>query len=171
MIALLSAHNFDDVQKPSITFFPFSFCRTPSHMSSSPLPQWHSLTKLSHDRISCRRNGFFRSFNSIPGIGIFFGAFLLVCLVLYITSVSPHGLLLLHSLDWHGLDTNSTGHVSTPTNHDSSSPVSDGAPSSPSDILSLEQIRDIVAHTRGFLARDYSLNIGWNNVSIRGSQF
>jgi hypothetical protein len=140
-------------------------------MSSSPLPQWHTLTKLSYDRISCRRNIFFRSFNSIPGLGIFFGAFLFVCLVLYMTLVSPPGLLLLHSLDWHRSGTNSTGHMSTPTNHDPSLPASDGAPSSTSDILSLEQIRDIVAPTRGFLARDYSLNLGWNNVSIRGSQF
>ena len=118
-------------------------------MSSSPLPQWHTLTKLSHDRISCRRNLFFRSFNSIPGFGIFFGAFLFVCLVLYMTLVSPPGLLLLHS----------------------SSPASDGTPSSPSDILSLEQIREIVAPTRGFLARDFSLNLGWNNVGICCSQF
>jgi hypothetical protein len=171
IIALLSVHKFDDAQKPSITFFPLSFCRPPSHMTSSPLPQWHTLTKLSHDHISCRRNVFVRSFNSIPGFGIFFGAFLLVCLVLYMTLVSPPGLLLLHSPDWHGLGTNSTGHVSTPTNHDPSLPASDGAPSSPSVILSLEQIRDIVAPTRGFLARDYSLHIGWNNVSICGSQF
>ena len=132
-------------------------------MSSSPLPQWHSLTKLSRDRISSRRNLFFRSFNSIPGFGIFFGALLFVCLMLYMTFVSPPGRPL--------LDTNSTAHVSTPTNHDSSSPASDGAPSSPSDILSLEQIRDIVAPTRGFLARDYGLHLGWNNVSICGSQF
>ena len=140
-------------------------------MTSSPLPQWHPLTKLSRDSISYRRNGLLRSFYSIPGIGIFFGAFLLVCLVLYMTFVSPHGLLFLHSLDWHHLGTNFTGHMSTLTNHDPSSPASDGAPSSPSDILSLEQIRDIVAPTRGFLARDYSLYLGWNNVSIHGSQF
>ena len=34
-----------------------------------------------------------------------------------------------------------------------------------SDTLSLEQIRDIVAPTRGFFSRDYSLGLGWNNVS------
>ena len=39
----------------------------------------------------------------------------------------------------------------------SSSPVS--------DVLTLEQIRDIVAPTRGFFSRDYSLGLGWNNVS------
>ncbi|KAH9032232.1 hypothetical protein EDB85DRAFT_1890725 [Lactarius pseudohatsudake] len=46
-------------------------------------------------------------------------------------------------------------------------------PSSPSqsspifDVLTLEQIRDIVAPTRGFFPRDYSLNLGWNNVNMR----
>ncbi|KAH9058130.1 hypothetical protein EDB87DRAFT_1832712 [Lactarius vividus] len=43
------------------------------------------------------------------------------------------------------------------------------APSPPSplfspDVLTLEQIRDIVAPTRGFFSRDYSLGLGWNNV-------
>ncbi|KAH9058099.1 hypothetical protein EDB87DRAFT_1564371 [Lactarius vividus] len=33
-----------------------------------------------------------------------------------------------------------------------------------SDVLTLEQIRDIVAPTRGFFSRDYSLHLGWNNV-------
>jgi len=47
--------------------------------------------------------------------------------------------------------------------------MSDEAPSSPSDVLSLEQIRDIVATTQGFLSRDYSLNLGWNNVSLLGN--
>ncbi|KAH9058101.1 hypothetical protein EDB87DRAFT_1627498 [Lactarius vividus] len=32
------------------------------------------------------------------------------------------------------------------------------------DVLTLEQIRDIVAPTRGFFSRDYSLGLGWNNV-------
>ncbi|KAH9173184.1 hypothetical protein EDB89DRAFT_2095346 [Lactarius sanguifluus] len=34
----------------------------------------------------------------------------------------------------------------------------------PPDVLTLEQIRDIVAPTRGFFSRDYSLGLGWNNV-------
>jgi hypothetical protein len=176
-ITLHSTHNTDDAQRQSfITLFPPSFFLPPSHMSSSSLPHWHSLPKPSHDRISCHRNGFFRSFISISGFGVFSGAFLLVCLILYMTFFSPHGSLLLNSLDWHVLDANSTEHVgfnksvSTPTNYNSSSPASE-APSSPSDVLSLEQIRDIVAPTRGFFSRDYSLNLGWNNVSIRGNQF
>ena len=157
-------------------FISTLFFLPPSHMSSSSLPHWHSLPKPSHDRISCHRNGFFRSFISISGIGVFSGAFLLVCLILYMTFFSPHGSLLFNSLDWHVLDANSTEHVgfnksvSTSTNYNSSSPASE-APSSPSDVLSLEQIRDIVAPTRGFFSRDYSLNLGWNNVSIRGNQF
>jgi len=39
------------------------------------------------------------------------------------------------------------------------------------DVLTLEQIRDIVASTRGFFSRDYSLGLGWNNVSIRDDRF
>lgn len=37
---------------------------------------------------------------------------------------------------------------------------------SDSDNLSLNQLRDIVARSKGYWARDYSLNLGWNNVSI-----
>ena len=45
-------------------------------------------------------------------------------------------------------------------------PPSPSPSSSPvSDVLTLEQIRDIVAPTRGFFSRDYSLGLGWNNVS------
>jgi len=116
-------------------------------MSSGPLPQWHTPTQPSHGRIFCSRNGFFRPFNNIPGIGIFLGSFFLVGLILYMTFISPHGPLLLSSSKWF----TSTNHIS----------------SSPSDVLSLEQIRGIVAPTRGFFSRDYSLYLGWNNVSIR----
>jgi hypothetical protein len=69
------------------------------------------------------------------------------------TFFSPHDLLLLSSLDWYRLGTNSAEHVgsnkslSTPISHTA---TSDEAPSSPSDVLTLEQIRDIVAPTRGF---------------------
>ena len=125
-------------------------------MSSPPLPQWHSPTQALHGRnISCRRNGFFLSFNIILGIGISLGSFLLVALVFYMTFLSPHGPLLLSSSKWSIL-----------ANHDYSLPASNEVPSSLSDTLSLEQIRDIVATTRGFFARDYSLYLGWNNVSI-----
>ena len=126
-------------------------------MSSSPLPHWHSPTKLFHSRISRRRDGFMHSFYNIPRIGIFIGSLLLLGLILYMTFLTPYGLLLLRSSKW-----------TTPTNH-ASSPTSDESPSSLSDVLSLKQIRDIVAPTRGFFSRDYSLYLGWNNVSIRGN--
>ena len=71
--------------------------------------------------------------------------------------LSPHGPLLLRSSE------------TISTNHAFSSPTSDKATSWLSDALSLEQIRDIVAPTRGFLSRDYSLYLGWNNVSIRNN--
>jgi hypothetical protein len=80
-------------------------------------------------------------------MGIFFSSLLLLNLMLYMTFLSPYDPLFFSSSEWF-----------TPTNH---------ASSSPSDVLSLEQIRDIVAPTRGFFSRDYSLNLGWNNVSIR----
>ena len=85
-------------------------------------------------------------------------AFHSIGLIFYMTFLSPHGPLLLSSSKW-----------SLPTSHASSSPTSDEAPSSPSDVLSLEQIRDSVAPTGGFFGRDYSLYLGWNNVSIRGN--
>jgi hypothetical protein len=125
-------------------------------MMSCTLPQWHSPTQPFHDRKSCRRNGFSHSFNSIPGICISLGSFILVALIIHTTFLPPHGSLLRSSSKW-----------SIPTNHASSSPTSDEAPSSPSDVLSLEQIRQIVSSTRGFFSRDYSLYLGWNNVSIR----
>ncbi len=120
-------------------------------MSSSPLPQWHSLTIPYHSRISCRRNGFVHSFCSIPGIGLFFSSFFLVGFIFYMTFLSAHGPLFLGPSGWY-----------TPTNHVASSLTS--------DVFSLEQIRDIIAPTRGFYARDYSLNLGWNNVRTHGNQ-
>jgi hypothetical protein len=125
-------------------------------MRSPPLPQWHSPTQPLH--ISCRRNGFFLSFNSIPGFGISLGSFLLVGLVFYMTFLSPHGPLLLSSSKWSIL-----------ANHAYPLATSNEVPSSLSDALSIEQIGDIVATTRGFFARDYSLYLGWNNVSIRSN--
>ena len=148
----------------TITFIPFSLllCLPPSldsHMSTSPLPQWHSPAKFFHGRRSCHRNGFILSFNNIPGIGIFVASFLLLGLILYMTFFSPHpGPLFFISSEW-----------TIPANHAFSSPSSDETSPSPSDVLSLKQIRDIVAPTRGFLSRDYSLYLGWNNVSIRDS--
>lgn len=33
------------------------------------------------------------------------------------------------------------------------------------DHLELEELRDLVAQTKGYFVRDYSLGLGWNNVS------
>ncbi|KAK0213194.1 hypothetical protein DFS33DRAFT_1247933 [Desarmillaria ectypa] len=38
------------------------------------------------------------------------------------------------------------------------------SPSSDTEHLSLEALRVLVSPTEGFLARDYSLNLGWNNI-------
>jgi hypothetical protein len=146
-------------------------------MSSSLLPQWHPFIKSSHGRISCHHNGYFHSFNSIPGIAILFSSSFLIGLVFYTTFLSSPGPLLFGTSKSYGLsqlDTSSTTqHLgfskSTPPNHPPSSHTSDETPSFPSDVLSLEQIRDIVATTRGFFTRDYSLNLGWNNVSMHGN--
>ncbi|KAF8274078.1 hypothetical protein EI94DRAFT_1776054 [Lactarius quietus] len=43
-------------------------------------------------------------------------------------------------------------------------PLPSLSPSPVSDVLTLEQIRDVVARTRGFFSRDYSLGLGWNNM-------
>jgi hypothetical protein len=157
----------------SVSHFIFPFFLSPSLDSmtrSSSLPQWHSFTKSSPTRgcISCRQNGFFHSFNSIPGMGILFGSSFLVGFVFYMAFLSPHGPLLLRSSESYRI-VQLESNKSTPTNHTPSSHASHWheAPSLLSDVLSLEQVRDIVATTRGFLSRDYSLNLGWNNVSIR----
>ena len=98
-------------------------------------------------------------------MGILFGCFFLVGLVFYTPILSPHSPSLL-SLESYELS--QLGPDKTPTNQDSSSysHTADEAPSSPFDVLSLEQVREIVTPTRGFFARDYSLNLGWNNVSV-----
>jgi hypothetical protein len=46
------------------------------------------------------------------------------------------------------------------------SPLPPPSSSPVSDILTVEQIRDIVAPTRGFFSRDYNLGLGWNSVSV-----
>jgi hypothetical protein len=44
-------------------------------------------------------------------------------------------------------------------------PVS--TPNNNTESVSLEALRDMIAHTKGYWARDYSLHLGWNNVSYR----
>jgi hypothetical protein len=38
------------------------------------------------------------------------------------------------------------------------------------DHLGLEELRDLVAQTKGYFVRDYSLGLGWNNVRIARTQ-
>ena len=143
--------------------------------SESSLPKWHPSTKSSPGRSHGRRNSFFEPFNNFPGMGILTFSSFLVGLIFYTAVLSPQGPLLLNSSGSHGLSRpytsptlNLGSNKSTPTNHASSSPPydeSDEAASSQSDVLSLKQIRDIVGTTRGFFARYYSLDLGWNNVS------
>jgi hypothetical protein len=108
--------------------------------------------------------------------GAFFGALIFASLVVYMTLLSPHGALPVwhRPPDWHGFSQNET---SVPSNS-SSEPTTTAETSHPSpspspisDVLTVEQIRDIVAPTRGFFTRDYSLGLGWNNVSVCGVLF
>jgi hypothetical protein len=108
----------------------------------------------------------------------FFGALIFTSLVVYTTFLSPHGLLPVwhRPLDWHGFSQNETsvpdlehafpsGSLPGPTTTtETSHPLP--SPSPISNVLTVEQIRDIVAPTRGFYTRDYSLGLGWNNVSV-----
>jgi hypothetical protein len=94
----------------------------------------------------CRWRSFLRS-NGALRIG-FFTPFLLTGLLVYLTFFSP----LWRLPNWH-----LSSHLYPDPLSPSSSPVS--------DVLTLEQIRDIVAPTRGLFSRDYSLYLGWNNVS------
>ena len=143
-----------------------------STSESESLPEWHPPTKSSQGR----RNSFFHPFNNLPGMGILTFSSFLIGLIFYTAVLSPQGPRFLNSPESYGPGL-SRPHASptqylrynksTPANHASSSPELDEAPSPFSDVLSLEQIRDIVGTTRGFYARYFSLYLGWNNVSIR----
>ena len=128
-----------------------------------------------------RWRSFLRS-NGALRIG-FFTSFLLTGLMVHVTLFSPSRRLPdLHlsshfypdSLELAGPDEillvdpkfsallpNPTPSSIVPDNPPPPSPSSSPA----SDVLTLEQIRDVVAPTRGFFSRDYSLGLGWNNVS------
>jgi hypothetical protein len=105
----------------------------------------------SHGRVFRRRCDFPRFPKGVLGIGISFSAFILFGLVSYVAFLSPHGRLLLGTWGRYGPKPNKSLFTPTPTY---------GA-------LTLEELRDIVAHTRGFYSRDFDLNLGWNTVSRR----
>ena len=144
-------------------------------MISELLPRWHSSSPPPlHGRPLRLCSAFIRSRNGVLGAAIF-STVILLGLICYMTLFTLHVPLSLrpsarHSTSWHP---NSPEHDESPfsfTNFPSPSPsvVSLSSPSpSPSlasDELTLEQIRDIVAPTRGFYSRDYSIHLGWNNV-------
>jgi hypothetical protein len=138
----------------------------------SPAPP----SQPSHRRIFRRCRAVLRS---IPlRSSILFGAIIFGSLVFYTTFLSPRGLLLRKPQDWHGLsqheflnpDLEYTSPLSTPTTP-AEIPLPPPPPPPPiSNVLTVEQIRDIVASTRGFFTRDYSLGLGWNNVSERAAR-
>jgi hypothetical protein len=144
----------------------------PSPPMEPPLLPTHP-SQPTYDRTFRHWRAFLRS-NPLRS-GAFFGALIFTSLVVYTTFSSPHGSLVWHRPpDWHGSSQNETSVSSsssptttTETSHPSPSP----SPSPISDVLTVEQIRDIVAPTRGFFARDYSLGLGWNNVSVCGVPF
>ena len=107
----------------------------------------------------------------------FFTSFVLTGLMVYVTFRTPP----MRLSDWHH---SSYSHSDTPELADPNERLlvdpklaalmhnptpklitPDNPPSPSPEILSLEQIRDIVAPTRGFFSRDFSLGLGWNNVS------
>jgi hypothetical protein len=131
-----------------------------------------------YDRTFRRWRAFLRS-NPLRS-GAFFGALIFTSLVVYTTFLSPHGPLPVwhRPPDWHGFSQNETSVLDLEHASPSSSPTTttetphpSPSPSPISDVLTVEQIRDIVAPTRGFFARDYSLGLGWNNVSLCGVPF
>lgn len=124
--------------------------------------------------------------------GVLLSVFSIACLFLYTKSSSPRDPPWYRPSSWHGrlplrpeyphyVNASETLLVAPtpiypPIAPGTPAPSNSGSSSPPSrtpvpDVLTLEQIRDIVASTRGFFSRDYSLGLGWNNVSIRDDRF
>ncbi|KAH8993725.1 hypothetical protein EDB92DRAFT_376405 [Lactarius akahatsu] len=101
--------------------------------------------------------------NGTLKIGFFSIAFIITGIIVYVASFPPYDPSW-RLPDWHlpsrfDPDSLELADPNGPLHAPSPSP-----PSPVSDVLTLEQIRDIVAPTRGFFSRDYSLHLGWNNV-------
>ena len=130
-----------------------------------------------------RRWRHFLRLNGALKLGVSAAALALSSLIVYITFLSPRGSFLRLS-DWQApsyfdpnsgelansrgtsiLHTRPSSLLPEPTPVLDEPPASSPSPSPVSDILTLEQIRDVVDSTRGFFSRDYSLGLGWNNVS------
>ena len=151
-----------------------------------------------HARPLRRLRSFLRSYGRLR-TSVLFGAFILVTLVLYTTFSPPREAPWHTPLDWRKqtrppprphpeyapgyanpkeplLVATTPTSPSTSTDALATSTGALEAPPLPSqtslpDVLTLEQIRDIVAPTRGFFSRDYSLGLGWNNVSCTWRRF
>ncbi|KAH9952603.1 hypothetical protein BC827DRAFT_1274389 [Russula dissimulans] len=144
-------------------------------MNAEQLPD--PITQPAYGRSFRRWRPFLRSYGSLR-TGLFFGVIALSSLVIYATFLSPHDSLWRRPTDWYGLPQRESL-ASNPKYHHSPSP-SPTLPHTPdppvptettsswtpwsSDALTLEQLRDVVAPTRGFFTRDYSLGLGWNNM-------
>jgi hypothetical protein len=141
---------------------------------SELLPPWRSLSPPLRNRAFCRCGVFLCPRNCVPRTVMFSAltaltALTFVGLICYMTFLTAY--------DPVSVFTSNTNPVSviTCTKHAFPSPVSSTEipPRLPpflqaAEGLPLERIRDIVAPTRGFFSRDYSLDLGWNNVSIHG---
>ena len=111
--------------------------------------------------------------------GVFFCAVIFSSLIFYTTFLSQQGSLWNGHKNWHGLSQdeslvldldNTPPSTTSPTLTTVETSLPSPSPSPTSDVLTVEKIRDVVAHTRGFFTRDYSLGLGWNNVSMHGVQ-
>jgi hypothetical protein len=148
-----------------------------------PLPTSHPL----HARPLRSLRSFIRA-NTRLRTTVLFGAFF-ICLFFYTSFLSsPRDGPWRKPFDWHNhplvrpdanlSDTLYLAPIHTPPSTspvppDTSTDASHALPLQsplPGD-LTLEQIRDYVAPTRGFFTRDYSLGLGWNNVSKRDVPF
>jgi hypothetical protein len=147
-------------------------------MASELLPRWQSASPAIRGYEFLRCGAFFRRNGVLKTVVI--SAFILIGQICYMTS-TPHRSLWIRPSDWYSLSQARPNHpqrvhtdpsVFPPATHAYPSPTSTDMPHEPpspppaSAELTLEQIRDIVATSRGFFSRDYSLHLGWNNVSI-----
>ena len=143
----------------------------PSPMEPPLLP--NPLSQPTHGRAFRRWKILLRS--SPLRLGAFFGALIFVSLV-YTTFLSPHDPVVWYRpSDWHDFSQHETPisdlENASPGPTTIETPQPSPSPSPISNVLTVEQIRDIVAPTRGFFTRDYSLGLGWNNVSVYGVPF
>ena len=144
-------------------------------MASELLPLRQSASPPIRGHAFRRCGVFLRTRNGVLKT-VIFNAFILTGLICYMT-LTPHGPRLITPSDWYGLSRarpNYSQRVHPSATHAYPSHTSTDIPPGPhshtlaSAELTLEQIRGIVAPTRGFFSRDYSLHLGWNNVSITG---